>query len=179
METLFSSAEKIMLLEYLFDNPQKEIKTREIARNLSVSPGFVSKTISMLKKNGSVIKNKADMSNPLNRAIKIFLNIKKIKEVKLLEKIKQLFPGFIGCGIYGSWSNGTNTLESDIDIWIKVKEKPKDEKILALRRFAKEKLACTANILVLDDHRAQELKEKDFVFYCSIVNSFLLQGEGF
>ena len=179
METLFSSAEKIRLLEYLLDNPQKEIKTREIARNLRVSPGFVSKTVSMLKKNGRVIKNKADLSNPLNRAIKFFLNIKKIEEMKLLEKIKQLFPGFIGFGIYGSWSNGTNASESDVDIWIKVKEKPKDEKILALRRFAREKLGCTANILVLDDRRAQELKEKDFVFYCSIVNSFLLRGEGF
>lgn len=177
METFFSSGERIRLLNFFLKHPDREIKIRETAKKLNVSPAFVSKTTSALKKDRMVIKNKINTQNPLTRATKFFLNIKLLDDVGLVNKIRLIFPQCLGVGLYGSWSTGYNDSESDLDLWLKSEEKETDEKILKIRRLAKSELNLEANVLVLNKKRIQELRKKDFVFYYSLVNSFLLWGE--
>ena len=78
--------------------------------------------------------------------------------------------------LYGSWANGTNNKDSDLDLWIQSGSES-DEKVAELRRTVKQ-FKAEANIIVLTEKRLGELKERDFVFYCSLHNSFVLWGKG-
>lgn len=174
---LFSSNERVKVAELLLYNPEIELKVRALARLAGVSPALVSSTISILRKEKIVKENKVNHLHPSARATKIMLNIEKIKSVKLIQKARSLFKGCKGIGLYGSWANGTNYSDSDLDLWIKAEDES-DKKTIKLRRVIKQKLGLEANIIVLTKKRLKELKEKDFVFYCMLHNSFVLWGEG-
>ncbi len=174
---LFSSEKRLKVLERLFYNQGAILKVRAIARDTKLSPALVSSTIAVLRKEGIVRNSKLDYSNALVRALKILLNIKKIGSARLIQKTRELFPGCSGLGVYGSWANGTNNSESDIDLWIKSNNE-NNEKTSKTRRVFKQKLGTEANVIILTKKRLKELKEKDFVFYCMLHNSFLLWGEG-
>ena len=169
--------ERLRLLELLFFTQQPDLKVRALARSAEVSPALVSSTLAMLKHEKLVKNNAIDFQHPLARALKIMLNIEKAESLGIAKKILGLFKDCKGIGLYGSWANGTNTRESDIDLWIKT-EKGADAGILQLRRFLKQKTGTEANALLLTKKRLSELKQKDFVFYCMLHNSFVLRGEG-
>ncbi len=173
---LFSSNERIRVVELLLYQPEKELKVRKISRAAGVSPALVSGTIAILKAHGIVKGGMADCLHPAAKAMKIMLNTEKIESMKLVQKAKALFKNCKGIGLYGSWANGTNSKDSDLDLWIKAGGES-DEKIAEFRRIFK-RLGLEANVIVLTEKRLKELKEKDFVFYCSLHNSFVLWGEG-
>lgn len=173
---LFSSEERLKVLELLLYQPGKELGVREISRAAGVSPALVSSTISILKKANIVSGNKVEYLHPATKAIKIMLNIEKIESIKLIHKARGLFKGCKGIGLYGSWANGTNIKDSDLDLWIRSGSES-DEKINEIRRTLK-RLGVEANVIVLTEKRLKELKERDFVFYCALHNSFVLWGEG-
>ncbi|MBI4044262.1 MAG: nucleotidyltransferase domain-containing protein [Candidatus Diapherotrites archaeon] len=177
METLFGSSLKTRLLEFLFAEPNKEIKVRETARKLKISPAVVSKTLFELEKKGFVSGKKIGLSNPETRAVKTLFNVSKLSHIGLVKKIRKTFPKCSGIGVFGSWQTGTNHPDSDIDLWVKTEENADDEKIIPLRIFIGEKTGSEANLLVLSKKRAREMKEKDFVFYCSLAGSLVLWGE--
>lgn len=174
---LFSSAERLRLIEKLFYVHFGELRVRAIAREAKVSPALVSDTIEILRRHGLLKDGKVDFLHPSVRALKIMLNAEKLESIKIAQKAGALFKGCAGIGLYGSWANGTNTNESDLDLWIKSEDEG-EEKITKIRRFLKEKLGLEANVILLTKKRLKELKEKDFVFYCMLYNSFLLWGEG-
>lgn len=164
------------IFEFILNNPEKELRIRELARELKLSPAYVSRTLKWAKKQGIVKKNKANLSNSLARAIKIFLNIKKITERKTVQKLKKL--GINGTGIYGSWANGTNTEDSDLDIWIKTGKKLSEAKIATVAGEMRKALGTNTQILVLDRERMEKIKQEDPVFYYSLLfGSIILFGE--
>ena len=78
-------------------------------------------------------------------------------------------------GLYGSSSKGTNTKESDTDLWIKI-DKANDSDLAKLN----SELSASGNIsvLMLDDKKLQEIKEQDELFYHSLYfGSLLVYGE--
>jgi predicted nucleotidyltransferase len=57
------------------------------------------------------------------------LNNSSVKSIKIIFNINQFKPSFFkkypfieGVGLYGSCVKGTNTEDSDIDLWIKLKK---------------------------------------------------------
>ena len=174
---LFSSAERLRLIEKLFYVHLGELRVRAIARLVKVSPALVSDTIEILRRHSLLKDGKVDFLHPSVRALKIMLNAEKLESIKIAQKAGALFKGCAGIGLYGSWANGTNTNESDLDLWIKTEDEG-EEKITKIRRFLREKLGLEVNVILLTKKRLRELKEKDFVFYCMLYNSFLLWGEG-
>lgn len=178
MQTLFSSPERFKILDFVLSNPGKEFKVRETARELNLSPMAVSKTFKLLiKKKVFYEAGKVDLSNAVTRALKIFLNVNKLDSISLNKKIRSSVKSCISAGLYGSWANGTNNSDSDIDLWIKAKKKDEDS-ILKVRRFVRTKLGFEANVLLLNESDVEKLRENDFVFYCSLINSFVLFGDG-
>lgn len=176
-EKLFSSEERGRVVELLLYQAEGELKVRALARTAKVSPALVSCTIAILKKGGAVKGDRIDPLHPSVKAIKIMLNMEKIESTRLIQTIRMLFKDCGGMGLYGSWANGTNSKDSDLDLWAKT-ESGSDEKIIRLRRIIKQKIGVEANIIVLTKKRLKELKENDFVFYCALHNSFVLWGEG-
>src|SRR3989339_708521 len=97
---------------------------RGLAKSLKVSPTAVSKSLDKLEKEGLIKINKSKtmnlMSIEFNRDNQKAINFKRIENVKIiyesnfLETLENLFPG---CSIilFGSYSLGEDTINSDID----------------------------------------------------------------
>lgn len=173
LSEFFSSKKRIEVLRYVLYKDTLKVTT--VSKELSLSKGFVSEFLSLLNSNGILKKNKSNVYNPTNisitKAIKILLNIERIDLLKINK------PFIKGIGVYGSWANGTNTVDSDIDIWIKTDKYPDEKELAHLSKILREMTLTDVQLLVLTPEKIEEIK-KDTSFFSSLYNgSFLLWGE--
>jgi len=174
MLTLFPK-EKEKIIEFVTDNPNKEVRVRELAKQLNLSPAYISRTLKILKKHGMFKNNKTDLSNPYVRSLKIFLNVRKLVEKNVVEMLKKVKASV---GIYGSWASGTNDEDSDLDVWIKFDKHPGEMKVASIANDIRKALGRNVQILVLSQDRIERLKNEDPTFYYSLVfGSILICGE--
>jgi len=163
-------------IDFILSNPTREIRVRELARQLKVSPAHISKTLKILRKRDVLKDGKVDMSNPYVKALKIFLNIKKLAEKNVPDKLKSL--GVAGAGVYGSWASGTNYEDSDLDIWVKAGKHPGEVRVASLLADLRKSVGSNVQILVLTPERLARLRKEDPIFYFSLVyGSMLIYGE--
>ncbi|MGC8850164.1 MAG: nucleotidyltransferase domain-containing protein, partial [Candidatus Bathyarchaeia archaeon] len=170
--------EREKIIEFVLDNPEKEIKVRELAALLKISPAHVCRTLKILAEHGIIKRgdNVVDLSNPYVRMLKVLFNIKKLIDGDVIGRLKRL--GAMGAGIYGSWATGTNREDSDLDIWIKVGGNPGEMKVAAISSEIRRALGRNVQILVLTPKRIERLREGDPIFYYSLVfGSIRLYGE--
>jgi DNA-binding Lrp family transcriptional regulator len=173
----FLAKERKRILEFILNNPGKKIKIRELARTLKLSPAYVSRTIKVLHKEGIIKENRVNLNNPLIRAMKILINTERLIKANIISKVKALSP--IGVGIYGSWANGTNCEDSDLDIWVRVKKHPGEVKIASLTSEIRGSVGTNVQVLVLTPEKVRRLKIEDPIFYYSLVfGSIVIYGEG-
>lgn len=171
LSTLFSSEKRIKVLEYALY--RDAINVTKVSKELLLSKGFVSEFLSVLYVNKILYKNKCyhPTNNPLTHGIKILLNINKID----ISKVKK--PFIKGIGLYGSWANGTNMFDSDLDIWIKTDNYPNERDLAYLSKTLREMTHTEVQLLVLTPKKIKQLKE-DKPFFSSIsYSSFLLWGK--
>lgn len=171
LSEIFSSKKRVKILEHVLY--RNTIKVTNVAKELSLSKGFVSEFLYLLHKNKILYKNKEyhPTNNSLTRAIKILLNINKIN----LHKIKK--PFIKGIGIYGSWAYGTNTIDSDLDIWIKTEKYPQEKELAQLSKILRKMVYTDVQLLVLTPKKIKQIKT-DTPFYSSLYHSsILLWGE--
>ena len=176
LSKIFSTKQREMILDYILNNPSAGYRVRELSKNFAVSVGSVSLFLSLLKKNRILVRKgdvfHVDTKNPLTRVLKIILNVFKI-ESGVLKKI----PGLLGIGVYGSWANGTNKEDSDIDIWLKVKERIGEEVVAGISRQLNKKMNRKVQLLILNPEKIEFLKKEDPIFYYSLVfGSIVMYG---
>ena len=83
-----------------------------------------------------------------------------------------------GIGIFGSWAEGTNTYESDLDMWIMVDPYPSEHELARLQKDIRTMAGVEVNMLVLTDEKVERIKRTDLPFYNSLVRtSIILKGE--
>ena len=171
LSKLLSSHKRLKVLNYILYNDS--IKVTEVSKELSLSKGFVSEYLSLLYKNKILDKNNGYQlsNNPLTNMIKILLNINKID----ISKIKK--PFIKGIGLYGSWANGTNMYDSDLDIWIKTDTYPDEDKIAYLSKTLRKMTHAEVQLLVLTPNKIKQLKEDKPFFSSLYYTSLLLWGE--
>jgi len=170
---LFGSKERMKILEHAM--LRENLRVTTIARELGLSKGLVSGYLGLLQDSGLVQEtmkgNLSPTDNPAARQIKRLLNMVRIYPRRLNKK------GILGMGIYGSWAEGTNTIDSDADIWLKVKEYPSQEYLAVLSAELRKMLGCEIRLLVLTPSKTREVT-KDGVFFSSLrSHSILLWGE--
>lgn len=174
---LFSTKERERVLTYIFDNPSKAHRVRDVAKTLSISVGGISGFFAFLKKH-KVLKRSGNefyvnIDNPLTKTSKVVLNVASIA-ITPLKKI----PACVGIGLYGSWANGTNNENSDIDIWVRVEKKVKEEIIAGVSRKTKEKMKRNVQLLIIDPEKNKLLRDNDPIFYYSLIyGSVVLHGK--
>ncbi len=112
------------IMEFLFRNPTTAFMGKEIANKVKFSQTAVAKSIYRLSKIGLVIREKKILlSIKLNRDDKDLFELKKIYNLKsiyssgLMNKLSKDLPGS-AIILFGSYSSGEDTEESDIDIAI-------------------------------------------------------------
>jgi len=173
LSRIFSSRERIKILKNIIFR-EGEFGVNEIAKEVKLSKGLVSKYFDILVKEKILGKKKRKYyvkSNVPVKSLKILLNLTKI-DPKIFKKYK-----FVkAAGIYGSCVKGTNSESSDVDLWIKVSNL--NQKSIPKLTSELRKKVENIKILVLDDEKLERLKKEDPLFYYSLYfGSVLIFGE--
>ncbi len=173
MESIFSTKERVRILESVIFK-EGSLSVNNIARKLKLSKAMISKYFNILVKK-RVLKRKNEKfyvgNSSLVKGIKILINIKNI-DVKIFKK----YPFIVSAGLYGSHAKGENTEDSDVDLWLRIKEE-KEEKLASLTSELNKKIK-NVKPLFLTDKKITTLKEKDRLFYHSLAfGSIVLYGD--
>ena len=170
---LFSTKERVELIKHVI-NLERKFGVNETAKRVRLSKGFVSKYFDILVEE-NVLRKKGTKfivtNHSVVKGIRIMLNLQMI-DPKIFRKYR-----FVrAAGLYGSCSKGTNTVDSDVDLWIKV-DKASDEDLSYLTAELRKKIE-NLKILILNDEKIKNLRGKDPLFYHSLYfGSIVLYGE--
>jgi len=123
---------ELNIMRLFFEDPNKEFNIREVARILKIAPATASSQLKKLAKEGflkekkerNLIIYKANLDDERYKDIKVYYNIRKIKESGLIEELNKFYlkPTII---LFGSASFGLDTKDSDIDLVV-ISEKTKE-----------------------------------------------------
>ncbi len=110
------------IIDFLFKNPTTSFMGKEIAMKVRVSQTAVAKSVERLLNMGIVNREKKILlSINLNRNDTDLFNLKRVYNLKniyssgLFDKLSSYFPGST-IVLFGSYSSGEDTEESDIDV---------------------------------------------------------------
>ncbi|MFA4887641.1 MAG: nucleotidyltransferase domain-containing protein [Candidatus Nanoarchaeia archaeon] len=173
MVTIGSEKER-EILSYFFRNPTNEIHLRELSRKTKISfPWTRTIVLKLIKKEllserklGNLILLKANRENSHFRALKRSHNLFSLYEAGLIEKLKEEYHHPEAIILFGSYSRGEDTEQSDIDIAVFTgrnkqvdlsffgKKLEREIKIIILQRGVvnKEFLSSLANGIVLEGY---------------------------
>jgi predicted nucleotidyltransferase len=135
---IFTKSSEQKILSLFAMNPEQPFYGRQISRKLDISPGAAHGALSLLEKSGILISQtlgktklyRLESFNPIINTFKI-LNSLLILE-PLVHELKEYSSKII---LYGSYSTGKFTSESDVDLLIVSEEKDKVTSIIdRLRR---------------------------------------------
>ena len=173
MESLFSTSQRIKILETVIFRTDS-VSVNNIASQLGLSKGLISKYFQILlkeqilkkKKGKLVVADKASV-----KAVKILLNVRRI-DTRIFGK----YPFVTAVGLYGSCARGENTEDSDVDLWVRVRD-VEDTKIASLTSEINKKIK-NAKLLFLNDKKIEKLRKEDIMFYHSLsFGSIILYGD--
>jgi len=172
MKKVFSTNERIKILKTVIFS-DKPIGVNIIASKLKVSKGLVSKYLDVLSKEGISKRSNGKymiVDSAITRGIRILINL-----VNIDNKIFKKFDFVEAAGLYGSCTKGENTEDSDVDIWIKIKEVG-DEKTASLTAEMNRKIR-NVKPLFLTTKKIERMKKEDKLFYHSLsFGSIILYG---
>lgn len=167
---------KLNILKLFFEEPTREFNVREVARLLNISPATASKELKLLAKENLLKERKerifnfykANLEDDFYRDLKIFYNVRKIKESGFLEELNKFYlkPTIV---LFGSSAYGLDTETSDFDILI-ISEKTKE--FQNIEKF-EEKMRRKIQLLVVKDIR--DLKNERLIN--NVLNGMLIQGK--
>mgnify|MGYP001576765663 CR=1 FL=1 len=173
MESIFSTKERIKILKAVIYSVQP-ISVNVVAARLKISKGLVSKYLDVLLKEGIAKKSNGKyliVNSPITKAAKILLNITAI-DAGIFKK----FNFVEAAGLYGSCAKGENTDESDVDLWVKIKD-VSDEKAASLTATMNKKIKNIKPVF-LTTKKIEKMKEDDVLFYHSLsFGSIVLYGD--
>ena len=166
---------KLNILKIFLEEPSREFNVREVARLLKISPATASKELKNLVKE-DILKErkermlnlyKANIGNDLYKDIKIFYNIRKLKESRIVSTLNKFYlkPTII---MFGSCASGMDTETSDFDLLI-ISEKTKE--FPEIKKFEK-KLNRKLQLFVVKE--IKDLRNKHLIN--NILNGVIIQG---
>lgn len=184
IDRMFERYKDWKLLKIFLNNPDKSFYTKEISRNTGLGSGTVNNFLkniykdNILKKEivGNVHLYQLNNESEIAKQMKILNIIIELEKAKFVEEFTKDDDTIISIILYGSYANGEYDSKSDIDVLLLAdKKKQFTNSIQKLER--KTKKTISIQILTIADW--QKLKEKDKIFYESILqNHFILYGSG-
>jgi predicted nucleotidyltransferase len=176
---LFKTEERAKILRYVMF--RSSFSVSEVSRAAGVNKGLASRYLRILEKLGLLEKDGrryALLDGALPRVIKLLLNLEKLDPPTLDMEPYDEPKGLEGLGLYGSWANGTNCLDSDLDVWISSDSLPDEMGLARLQRDLSLRAGTEVNLLVINQQKLAELKINDPPFYNSLImNSLTIKGK--
>lgn len=173
---LFKSEDRVKIIRYVAE--RKKVTVQTTAQGTSVSKPVVSRYLNWLIEKGFCQRSGREIAwvqSPVGSAIKRFLNI------VLIDAHLHSTAWAVGVGIYGSFARGTNTIESDIDLWVLVAECSSDTEfqIADLQYSLSHILGYEVHTLLLTREKLEDLSHNDAPFYEEFIRDHLvIRGEG-
>ncbi len=172
IQELFSTEERSRILEHVMF--RENLRVTQISRALNLSKGLVSTFMRTLQANG-LVRKAGNLYTPTDgfaaREVRRLINLSKVR-LRRMDK-----QGIEGVGLYGSWSRGTNTIESDLDIWVTATEYPQQEYLAKLSSQLRKMFGGEVRLLVLTPTKLERIKADDVFFSNLVRDSILLWGE--
>jgi len=166
---------KLNTLELFFEEPTREFNVREVARILKIAPATASKELKCLAKQNKLKERKermlnlymADLDSEPYKDLKIYYNLRKIKDSGLLEAINKFYlkPTVV---LFGSAASGLDTETSDFDILI-ISEKTKE-----LPEANKFERKINRNLQIFPVTDVKDLKNPHLIN--NVLNGITIQG---
>lgn len=180
MESLIAlfTHENAQILKCLFREP---LYISEIADKVGCSPSTAHRAVSLLKKLQLVslrkLKNKVVVElvreSALLKSVKRLLNVDSLLCLGGLEKLQK--HGTVG--IYGSFANGTDTPESDIDLWLCSESKIRALELRKIVRGIEKQLGKRISLIILSPAKLKKLRTEDPEFYHRLKFTSISLGE--
>lgn len=149
----------------------------KVAEELKVSKGLVSKFLKLLEKEG-VLRREGEkyfVRDGVNTvALRILLNLNGLDK-PFFSKYK-----FVkSVGLFGSTVNGTNTIESDMDMWVYIDGEMDNRKLFDLTLAIRKEFGNIINPLYFNKEKINIWEKDNMVIYQSILmGSLTVYGEG-
>jgi predicted nucleotidyltransferase len=167
------------LLEYFFEEPEREFHVRELANLARKSPTTISKYLDALKRKGFLLSRnklnhllfKANIENRFFKGRKISRNIEKINSSKLIEHLNDKYNHPEAIILFGSFSKGGNTKKSDLDLLVITPIK----KELSLEKFEKS-IRHKIHIFAYSSTEIKKMKTKNKELLNSFINGIIIEG---
>ncbi len=167
---------ELNIMKLFFEEPTREFNVREVARLIRISPATASKELRFLSKRDLLLERKdrlsnlyrANLDNGFYRDVKIFYNLRKIKESGLIESLNNFYlkPTIV---VFGSAVSGIDTETSDFDMLV-ISENTKE--FPEAKKFEK-KLNRKVQLFVVSNVR--DLKNGHLIN--NVLNGITLQGK--
>jgi len=174
---LFSTKERLSLLSTLLYG-SGEIRIRDLARKAKTSPAQAHKYVLILERNG-LVKRRKLVDSAKTRELRALLNLKKIDDSGTVDALRKAFPKPNGIGVFGSWADGTNNNDSDVDLWVRLEHKADELQAAAAKKIAETRLGNKVDLTLFSTEMQSGLKLKSEAFYYSLYHGKVLWGVGF
>jgi len=175
LSELFSTEGRVSILRQALSEPSSTVQSLSRATGLSKAP--VSRYLPLLVRYGLMSRegrNYRPAEGSLTRAVKVILNLDRLMPVISLPEWAD------GIGIYGSWATGTNTRESDLDLWVFGRTYPGEASLGELISILTGNLGVEVHLLFLSPQKLGDLEGEDPPFYHAFMRSaIVLRGKGF
>jgi len=184
IDEMFEKYKDWKLLQIFLKNPDKSFYTKEISRKTGIGSGTVNTFLRNIHKDNILIKEIVGnvhlyrLNNELElvKQLKIFDILLEFEQYKLIDQFLKTDDTIISLILYGSHANGENDTKSDIDLLIITNNKKPFTRII---QELERKLRKTISIQNMTISEWQKLKDKDKIFYESILeNHIVLHGSG-
>jgi len=157
----------VAILKLLASDPMKSCYQREVARRAGVSVGKTNQVLKAVTAQelvtrehvGKVDLYRYNLNNPAARYLKVFLNLTELRGP--LRKLRE-DSGTIKVVLFGSCADGTDTKESDIDVFVVTSEKKEATGIVQL---AGHSIDRRLSPVIVNPLEFSKLKKDDPAFY--------------
>lgn len=175
LPSLFKSEDRIRILRFVSLNDT--VSVHSVSNETGVSKGLASLYLNILVNYGLLSRSGRVFQK---RNTDLWSVVKLLQNLDLLTQALRLPPWARGIGIYGSWARGTNTSESDLDIWVLVDNyDPEFEFRVAESDQDLSKLTNgPVHSLILTREKLAGIARSDQPFYANLIkDSITIEGE--
>lgn len=169
------------VLKFFCLNPGKLFYEREVAKGAQISYGSANSVLRKLHKAGVLQRDmrgrmcyyRIDVSGPYIKEFKTLVNILMLEPV--IGKLKKHSRKVV---LYGSWAEGTDADESDIDLFVVSSEEENVRKIIdkysVTEKIANKKMQC----VIYDPADLINIREREKVFLGQVDKGKVLWERG-
>lgn len=167
------------ILEPFINEPEREFHIRELARINRKAPTTVSKYLFKYEKKGLLTVKKrfnhllyrASFESPIFRQVKLFYNLKKLRESGLINYLTEEFNNPEAIVLFGSFRKAEDIPKSDIDLLIITSSKREGD-LTKYENILKHKI----QLFLYSRNDIDKIKIKNKELLNSFINGIVLEG---